>query len=166
MAKIDDRFVDRYDIISIIIMATYFLFEIVYFFLILFINLIMLIPYLISQGFLRFIYLCTRFERNDFYLKKIFYKALIILIFVLAGGFFYILSILKDLGRVNNNLKKIMEPIYFLFSIILFLVFYFPFIFLINLFTIIYTIINYNRNIMKLNDLIDYTIGYNFVINN
>ena len=86
--------------------------------------------------------------------------------FALAGGFFYILSILKDLGRVNNNLKKIIEPIYFLLSNILFLVFYFPFIFLINLFTIIYIIINYNRNIMKLNDLIDDAIGYNFVINN
>ena len=164
MVNIGDNFT-RNNKILILDMMTYFLFDIANFFFIIYINIIMLVPYLISQGFRSFIYQCTRIGDN-IYVAHIFFKTLIIFLFFLFGGFFYTLCILKEIQRrYYDNSIKIIKSLYYFISFFLFLIYFFLFFFLSNIITILVIIFNCNNFIYKLNDIILKSIGYSFYLN-
>ena len=166
MININDYFVKN-NIIGIIIVITYFLFDIANLFFIIYINIMMLIPYYISQGFYSFIFQCANIGRN-IYLAQIFFKTLILILFFFFGGFFYTLYILKEMKRRYNYDDSIIiiKSNYYFISFFFFLIFFFPFIFISNLFTIILALINFNNVIIQLNNVILNSIGYSFNLNN
>ena len=164
LIKINNHFM-RKTFTIIITLLTYFLFDIANFLLIIYINIIMLIPYLISQGFYSFIYQCYRI-RSNIYLAHIFYKTVIQFLFFFFGGLFYTLYFLKRIKRrFYEDSIRIVKAIYYFISIFLFLIYFFLFFFLANIITIIIVLCNCNTFIIDLNNIILNSIGYSFNLN-
>ena len=105
----------------------YFFMEISNFFQIIYFNIIMLLPYLISHGFFSFIYYCNNHYNNSKQ-TKIFYGFLLLVINIFFGGFFHMLIIFKKINRgAPMFIKIIFVIISFIFELI-----YFPLQLLIN----------------------------------
>ena len=89
----------------------YFLMGISLFFVNCYINIIMLLPYLINEGFYRFIFEFNRFknERASRNIRFIIFKTIICLFYIFFGGFIYNLIIMRELKRERDTLLKIIR---------------------------------------------------------
>ena len=161
---IKERFF-RKSIIGIIILANYFLIEIAHFFTIIYLNLIMLIPYLINLGFFRFTYLCRKMNRDSEYaVIQISLKTILFTSYFFFGGFYNILALEFDI--INNNffVPNITTLVYYFIAIIYSLI-YFPLQFIINQIVMIIILIKGKCNLIQhLNKILKKGIGLQFNI--
>ena len=139
----------------------YLFLEVAYFFLIIYFNIIMLVPYLITIGFYRFIHYCTIFERYT-NLSKIFLKVLLLILNIFFGCFFHIFYFNF---RISNKFGNTI----FVFISIIFELIYFPLQFIINqIFIFLFFIFNYSNPysnmLKKINDLVEGVIGFSFIL--
>ena len=155
------RFV-RNKIMNLGILGMYLFIEIAHFFTIIYLNLIMLIPYLINLDFYRFIYI-SQGNRRDFHyaFKQVSLKTILFILYFFFGGFFNILSIEF---KCNNNTIYTQELAYFLIDII-YIVIYFPVQFFINQIVMLIILISDKCNLIKnLNQILKKSIGKMFNI--
>ena len=140
----------------ILVCTSYFFLEIANFFFWIYFNLIMLIPYIISEGFLRFIYLCTRIP--DFTnLNRIFNKMILIILTIFFEGFFFILKFEEYFRDKVSHINYLIATIY--------CIIFFPLQFIINIFMIIFILIFGNNFFSEFNSLIEIAFGKPFIIN-
>ena len=131
LISMNDNFM-RNMFVKFLVCVSYFFLEIVNFFFWIYFNSIMLIPYLINEGFFRFIYLCSRFnEYTD--LTKIFNKMLLIFLTIFFEGFVFMLKI-EDYFR-----SKISRISYL--NAFIYLIIFFPLQLMINLILILFILI-------------------------
>ena len=151
----------RNSLTIILICASYFFLEISNIFPIIYFNIIMLLPYLISHGFYGFIHYCRYFDE---YTKqtKLYFTILLLILNIFFGGFFHMLLVLY---KFNRRPKKYIQII-FVFISILFEIIYFQIQLLSNL-IILLLLLYYRRSgmIRKLNDMVDDVIGIQFIRN-
>ena len=161
---IKERFF-RKSIIGIIILANYFLIEIAHFFTIIYLNLIMLIPYLINLGFFRFTYLCRKMNRDSEYaIIQILLKTILFTSYFFFGGFYNILALEFNINNNNFIPHKITALVYYLIAIIYSLI-YFPLQFIINQIVMIIILIKEKCNLIQnLNKILKKGIGLQFNI--
>ena len=125
---VNNRFL-RKKIAKIFVLCAYFLLMIANGFMMIYFNLIMLIPYLINLGFYRFIYVCKTADRDFHYaFKQVALKTCIFILYFFFGGFFDILFLDQ---QIHYNSKNFQDGVEILISII-FLFIYFPIQFIIN----------------------------------
>jgi hypothetical protein len=124
----------RKNIVRIFVLCAYFFLMIANGFMMIYFNLIMLIPYLINLGFYRFIYVCIKAD-NDFHFafKQVSLKTCVFILYFFFGCFFDILCLEHKIHFFSKNFEQKVE---ILISII-FLFIYFPIQFIINQITII-----------------------------
>ena len=152
----------RNPFIIFLICISYLLLEIANFFLMFYLNLLMLILYIKKLGFLNFIY---HFSQQGQYtiFHEIFYKFLLFILHLFFGGIFYILFVgnkILDNREINRFNKTLFVLLAFIFLII-----FFPIQFLINLNVLLILIIlrGHREFIMEINDLVEESTGTLFV---
>ena len=125
----------------------------------------MLIPYLICQGFHRFIYQFKHIFPNSI-LKVILFKTLIIIIFFFFGSFFYSIGAQKRIhSKLHLTRFDFLNKSIIYFLAVNFLFFYFPMQIIINIFGIIIIMGQIFRYLpLELNYLMGKTIGIKFDI--
>ena len=136
-----------------------FFLEISNFLPIIYFNIIMLLPYLISHGFYGFIHYCKFFDE---YSKqtKLYFTVLLLILNIFFGGFFHMLLILRELFR---RPKKYIQIIFAFISII-FEIIYFRLQLLSNL--IVLLLLFFKRRsgmIRKLNYMVEDAIGIQLI---
>ena len=141
---------DRFDSMCFCTFFSYFILEIIYFFFFIFLNLIMLIPYLIIYSFPEFIYHCY----NNPFTSKLpvfFYNLILLILYIFYGGILNILYIKHYIrGNVDRSgiLILISNIIQILFAIV-YIIIYFPLQFLINIIIILILIILNHSDFMN-----------------
>ena len=150
----------RKNIIAILFCISYFFMGISNFFQMIYFNIIMLFPYLISHGFIRFIHYCYTFNIKSKQ-TKIFYGFLLLVLNIFFGGIFHMLIIFQIIIRKPYIyfIKVIFAIISFIFEII-----YFPLQLLIN--QIIFLILLIKKRsivIEELNSMVFVITGINFI---
>ena len=136
----------RNKLVILLVCTSYFFLEVANFFPMIYFNLIMLIPYLITQGFFRFIHFCHKLGQNT-QLSKIFFTVLFIILNIFFGGFFHMLFI-GDKCYIDS---KFIKPIFILISLI-FEIIYFPFQLITNQLVILKLLIFDFRNFLDVMD--------------
>jgi hypothetical protein len=149
----------RNGITIVLICASYFFLEISNFLPIIYFNIIMLLPYLISHGFYGFIHYCKFFDE---YSKqtKIYLTILLLILNIFFGGFFHMLLIFRKLIR---RPKKYIQII-FVFISFIFEIIYFRLQLLSNLY--VFLLLFYKRRsrmIRKLNNIVEDAIGIQLI---
>ena len=154
-----DRFMRKGLVIYFVCMG-YLLLEIANFFTMIYLNIIMLIPYLISQGFNNFIYFCSIFYDYT-NLTEIFFIFLLLILNIFFGGFFYILCI-KRIYFTSEN--KFVTAISILIAFI-YLIIFFYIQFIINLIMFLLLLIfgGFSNVIDKLNYIVEESTGTRIV---
>ena len=149
----------RNSITIILICASYFFLEISNFFPMIYFNIIMLLPYLISHGFYGFIHYCRYFY--DYSKQtKLYYTILLLVLNIFFGGFFHMLSILYNFTR---RPKKYVQIIFFFISI-MFEIIYFQIQLISNLIILLILLIKRpSRMIRKLSDMVENITGIQFI---
>ena len=149
----------RNSFVIIIVCISYLFLEIAYFFSMFYFNIIMLVPYLITQGFYRFIHYCTEFDRFT-NLTKIFFKVLLIILNIFFGGFFHMLYIKNKCAYRKNKYEKTI----FVFISCIFEIIYFPLQLFINqIFLLLFLIVSFSQMIGKINDIVEEATGFSFI---
>ncbi len=145
----------RNNFIIFLICTSYFFLEIANFFFWIYFNLIMLIPYLISEGFLRFIYSCCRITHFT-KLTVILNKTILIFLTIFFEGFIFILKFEEYFRSKISRINYLIAAIY--------LIIFFPLQFIINIILIIFILIKGNF-FSEFNELLNIVFGKNFKIN-
>jgi len=161
LLNIPDGFVVRFNrtylggfktfLIGILIIISYFSLQIVFFFVMIYYNIIMLIPYLIIDHFSTFIYHAYHITRNTKF-SVFFYNLILLIFYIIFGGTFYIQSLKIALkGPVEQRRISIIiaEIIHILFSII-YVIIYFPIQLFINIITLLIYIIVEGSDFMNI----------------
>ena len=115
----------------------------------------MLIPYLISEGFLRFIYLCYRITHFT-KLTEILNKTILIFLTIFFEGFIFILKFEEYFRSKISRINYLIAAIYWII--------FFPLQFIINIILIIFILIKGNF-FSEFNGLLNVVFGKNFKIN-
>ena len=141
--------------------SIFILFQINYFFIIIYFNVIMLIPYIVSIGFFRFIYQFFYFQFHK--ITEIIRKLFLILSNACFGGFFILLFIGRYFNIYSKYSKKIFDKIYIATSVILVLLF-FPIQLILNIIYITYiALLHYWNFTYILNSNVNEVININFI---
>ena len=149
----------RKNLTKILICASYFFLEISNFFPIIYFNIIMLLPYLISHGFYGFIHYCIYFD-NYSRQTKVYFTILLLVVHIFFGGFVYML---EALYRTENRPQKYVQMIFVLISAI-FEIIYFPLQLLINIVILLILIVKEHSHMLaKLNGMIVHIFGVQFI---
>ena len=158
LISMPDEFM-RNPIVVIIVCISYFFLEVAYFFSMFYFNIIMLVPYLITQGFYRFIHYCTKFDRYT-NLTKIFFIVLLLILNIFFGSFFYMLFIKYKFGLRDNKFEKVI----FIFISLIFVIIFFPLQLFINqIFILLFLIFNHSNMIVEINDIVEKVTGFSFI---
>ena len=159
LTSMTDRFMRKGIVIYFVCMG-YLLLEIANFFTMIYLNIIMLIPYLISQGFNNFIYFCSIFYDYT-NLTEIFFKFLLLILNIFFGGFIYILDFKRrNFGRGNKFVTAISILIAFIYLIIFF---YIQFIINLIMFLLLLIFGGFSNVINKLNYKVEQSTGTTLV---
>ena len=154
-----DRFM-RKGLVIYFVCVGYLLLEIANFFTMIYLNIIMLIPYLISQGFNNFIYFCSIFYDYT-NLTEIFFIFLLLILNIFFGGFFYTLYFeRKYFRRENKFVTAISILIAFIYLIIFF---YIQFIINLIMFLLLLIFGGFSNVIDKLNYIVEESTGTRIV---
>ena len=158
LISMPDEFM-RNPIVIIIVCTSYFFLEVAYFFSMIYFNIIMLVPYIITLGFYRFIHYCTKFDRYT-NLTKIFFIVLLLILNIFFGSFFYILFFRHKFELRNNKYEKTI----FFFITIIFVIIFFPLQLFINqIFIFLFLIFNHSYIIEEINDIVEKVTGISFI---
>ena len=159
LISMTDRFM-RKGLVIYFVCVGYLLLEIANFFTMIYLNIIMLIPYLISQGFNNFIYFCSIFYDYT-NLTEIFFKFLLLILDIFFGGFFCVLCARRIYFTSEN---KFVTAISILIAFI-YLIIFFYIQFIINLIMFLLSLIfsGFSKTIDKLNNLVDVSTGTTIV---
>ena len=148
------------NLVIILVCISYFFLEVANFFPMIFFNLIMLIPYLTTQGFYRFIYYCTKIGRYT-NLTKIFYQCLLIILNIFFGGFFHMQFIRYKIYLYNKFEKTIFVLISCIFEVI-----FFPLQLFTNQLVILKLLIFDHSNVLtEMDKVFEKGIGFSFINN-
>ena len=148
---------------KLIYILTYLMSEIAYFFLHLYINIIMLIPYIIKVGFSRIIYEIDK-GKND-YIILIQEPIIIYTCYIFVGGIFLNLRIIEYIGGKNRNheypfcIEILLNFIDYFIEISLFLI-HFPKYFIIEIIYIFILLLKKENVHNKIGDVIDLSISF------
>ena len=153
----------RNNLTSILFCISYFFMDISLFFPIIYFNIIMLLPYLISHGFFGFIHYCYYAKRNSKQ-TEIYFGFLLLVLQIFFGGFFYALKFFNYIIK-RRRIHLIYIKIIFVFISIIFEIIYFPFQFLLNQICILVLIFSSHEYsfIKELNRDFHHAIGIYFI---
>ena len=159
LISMPNEFMRNNFIVIIMVCASYFLLEVANFFSMIYFNIIMLVSYLITQGFYRFIHYC-----NEFYeftnLTKIFFKVLLLILIIFYGSFFYMLFIRYKFELRNNKFEKVI----FIFISLIFEIIFFPIQLFINQIIILFFLIrDHSYMIISINNIVEKVTGISFI---
>ena len=120
----------------------------------------MLVPYIITLGFYRFIHYCTKFDSFT-NLTKLFFIVLLLILNIFFGSFFYILFFRYKFELRDN----IFEKTIFVFISIIFVIIFFPLQLFINqIFILLFLIFNRSNMIEEINDIVEKVTGVSFIM--
>ena len=159
LLSMTERFMRNCLVIYFVCMG-YLLLEIANFFTMIYLNIIMLIPYLISQGFNNFIYFCSIFYDYT-NLTEIFFKFLLLILNIFFGGFFCVLYARRIYFTSENKFVTAISILIAFIYLIIF--FYIQFIINLIMFLLLLIFGGLSNVIDKLNYIVEESTGTRIV---